>query len=96
MVQVGGFRARFTSQLVQFGTSERVVANHFYLKSFDSDLNLGSAYRKSFDSDLNLGSALRKSFDSSRRKKTRRALMIRKTECDSMMLKTFYHTYILL
>ncbi len=41
-------------------------------------MNLGSAYRKSFDSDLNLGSAERKSFDSSRRKKTRRALMIRK------------------
>ncbi len=91
-----GFRVRFASQLVQFGTSERVsqiilsqiiwfrwelrsaYRKSFYLKSFDSDLNLGSAYRKSFDSDLNLGSAERKSFDSSRRKKTRRALMIRK------------------
>ncbi len=88
---VRGFRVRFASQLVQVGALERVsrvnwfssgprsaYRKSFCRKSFDSDLNLGSAYRKSFDSDLNLGSAERKSFDSSRRKKTRRALMIRK------------------
>ncbi len=31
------------------------------LKSYDSNLNIGSAQRKSYDSDLNFGSADRKS-----------------------------------
>ncbi len=63
---------RFASQLVQVGALERVSRVNWFRSG------PRSAYRKSFDSDLNLGSAERKSFDSSRRKKTRRALMIRK------------------
>ncbi len=72
---VRGFKARFASQLVQVGALERVsrvnwfssgprsaYRKSFCRKSFDSDLNLGSAYRKSFDSDGNFGARIANHF----------------------------------
>ncbi len=72
IVSVRGFRARFASQLVQFGALEQVSRVNW------SSSGLQSAFRESIGSVRDFGSAYRKSFDSSRMKKTRRALMIRK------------------
>ncbi len=45
-----GFRARFASQLVQFGTSER-VSQIILSQSFDSDGNLGARIANHFISN---------------------------------------------
>ncbi len=42
---IGGFTARFASQLVQFGASKR------FRESFVSERALQSAFRESFDSE---------------------------------------------